>query len=123
MSETVYIAGPMRNRPGFNFDAFFRKQRELEEEGKIVFNPAEHDTQAHPEIDFANNGPLPNGFMREALAWDCARICESDAIYLLDGWFESEGVTRIELPLAEVLGLKVYQEGMVFDDDRFTPYI
>lgn len=108
----VYVAGPMRNIPEFNFPAFNAATAKLRAEGHTVFNPAERDNERHgKDISKGNadgceeRAAKEHGFsLREALADDTAWICrEADAIALLPGWENSKGA-RAELALSEALG-------------------
>lgn len=111
----IYIAGPMRGIPEFNFPAFFRAAKDLREEGHTVFNPAERDNLKHgTDISKGNEtgdesiAAAQHGFnLREALGADLAWICaEADAIALLPGWENSKGA-KAEKVVGEVLGLKI----------------
>ena len=116
----IYIAGPMRGYPEFNFPAFFEAAEHLMELGHSVFNPAERDNDHHGrDISIGNaDGSLEkaaedHGFnLREAMAADCLWICEhADAIYMLHGWEKSKGAIA-ERALAVTIGLKVITQGM-----------
>lgn len=96
----IYLAGPMRGIPEFNFPAFHRWTKMLREEGHEVFSPAERDNEHHG-TDIAKGNATgdeqiavqQHGFsLREALAADLAWICaEAEAIALLPGWEKSSG--------------------------------
>lgn len=43
----LYLAGPMRGIPEFNFPAFMSAAADLRAQGHIVFNPAERDNRVH----------------------------------------------------------------------------
>jgi hypothetical protein len=43
----IYVAGPMRGIPEFNFPAFHDAAARLRNEGHVVFNPAERDIARH----------------------------------------------------------------------------
>ncbi len=114
MVEVVYIAGPMRGIPQFNFPAFYRAEALLNLRGHRAINPAELDQQAGfdpatlPEdYDWQNLDAI--GFsLRDAAKRDLMAIIESaTAILLLPGWENSKGA-RAERAVAEWLGLRVY---------------
>ena len=109
----LYLAGPMRGYPKFNFPAFFSAAKKLREEGHHVFSPAEKDIQKHGNKLWENSkGSLAEaekkGFsLRNALALDLDYICrQADAVALLPGWKKSKGA-RAEKATAEALGLEV----------------
>lgn len=111
----IYLAGPMRGIPEFNFPAFFEATARLRAAGHEVFNPAEKDNEKHgvdiskgnltgSEQEAASN----HGFsLREALGADLAWICaEADAVALLPGWLNSKGATA-EYATAVALNLHI----------------
>lgn len=113
----IYVAGPMRGYKEFNFPAFAKATKALRSQGHEVFNPAERDNEKHGvDISKGNEhgdekvAAAQHGFnLREALAADCAWICEhADAVALLPGWEQSKGAIS-ERALAEALGLRVYE--------------
>lgn len=110
----IYLAGPMRGVPNFNFPAFMRAALELRDMGHEVFNPAERDNEHHGTDISADNptgdekqATKQHGFsLRDALAADMKFICEcADAIALLPGWEKSKGATA-ERATAIALGLE-----------------
>jgi hypothetical protein len=110
----IYVAGPMRGYPEFNFPAFNEATAKLRAEGHDVFNPAERDIERHGGVDISKGNEAGDeriaaemhGFsLREALAEDMAYICrEADAIYMLPGWQQSKGASA-EYATARALGL------------------
>lgn len=109
----VYLAGPMRGRPYFNFPAFKVGARRLRGLGHEVFSPAERDIEAHGEdVNDSATGNLEDvkdsGFsLREALAADTQWIAlQADAVVVLPGWEESKGALA-EVALARALNLPV----------------
>lgn len=113
----VYLAGPMRGYPAFNFPAFHEATRQLRAEGYTVFSPAERDNQHHGTDISAGNltgdeaiAAQQHGFsLREALADDTAWICKhADAIAVLPGWEKSKGATA-ERALGIALGLEIME--------------
>lgn len=111
----IYVAGPMRGIPEFNFPAFNAAAAKLRAAGHFVFNPAEKDNERHgTDISKGNAtgdeklATQQHGFnLREALGLDLQFICaEADAIALLPGWEKSKGATA-EHATAVALGLEV----------------
>lgn len=107
----VYLAGPMRGYPEFNFPAFHEAAAWLRAVGYEVFSPAEHDLNngfdpAGMRGDVAELGPA--GFdLREALRTDLTWICkEADMVVMLPGWEASWGA-QAEVCTARALGLPV----------------
>ncbi len=99
----IYIAGPMRGLPEFNFPAFDAAARRFRKLGWLVYNPAEMDrVSGVHEFTLITN---PQPFLREAMARDCTAICWSDAIGLLPGWQKSSGAGA-EIVLGKLLGLE-----------------
>lgn len=86
----VYIAGPMTGYENFNREAFFEAEKKLRALGHEPRHTARlPDNWAY--MDYIN------------FSLNVMRGCE--AIYLLDGWEKSKGVTEYELPLAKKLNL------------------
>lgn len=111
----IYVAGPMRGIPEFNFPAFNAATAKLREAGHFVFNPAERDNERHgTDISKGNRegdetlAAEMHGFnLREALAEDMDFICRhADAIAMLPGWEGSKGATA-ERATALALGLEI----------------
>jgi hypothetical protein len=106
----IYLAGPMRGLPEFNFPAFDRAAAELRKYSHEVFNPADRDRVA----GFSTEGLTGNedlaelGFsLRDALAADTEYIAKhANAVALLPNWERSPGVAA-EIALAHALGLPV----------------
>ena len=112
--KTVYVAGPMRNYPNYNFPAFFAAQEKLEAEGWKVINPAQIDIDHGFKLedlkdnhDFANEPPETHLF--DIVKRDILALIDCTAIYLLKGWENSQGATA-EKAVAEWLGMKVIYE-------------
>lgn len=91
----VYVAGPMRGIPEFNFPAFDRAANDLRAAGHTVFNPAEMDRA---------DGVVPTvGGISMPFEWYIARdinvICMGlpsdpgpvDCVAVLPGWENSQG--------------------------------
>lgn len=108
----IYIAGPMRGRPDFNFPAFDRTAAKFRALGWDVVSPAEMDR----ELD----GPLAHSNARWTfpvyMDRDIKVLVTCDAIALLYGWEGSLGA-NVELTIARALDLPVYSE----NGSLFTP--
>ena len=94
--KSIYIAGPMSGLPEFNFPAFFEAQKMLEAQGWKVWNPAAKDAEGALDFLATLTGDakraMLNGFnFREAYNWDCDKVINGDAIYMLRGWEVSPG--------------------------------
>ena len=109
----IYLAGPMRGIPQFNFPAFDFAAAKLRAEGHEVFSPADRDRTIHGVV--LEDNPTGDeqiavekvGFsLRKALGDDTAWICASaEAVALLPGWDKSKGAVA-EAALAVALGLE-----------------
>ena len=106
----VYLAGPMRGKPLFNFAEFMRVAMELRDDGHTVLNPAERDLAVgfNPALPIEHPENAAVFTLGAAFEWDFAAIVSADAIVLLEGWRESNG-TQAELVLAMSLGRKVFE--------------
>ena len=113
----LYLAGPMRGYPNFNFPAFDFAAAKLREQGFEVFSPAERDRHIYgSEIEINPTGDEntvtnPECTINDCMSADCEWICRNaDAIALLPGWEKSTGANA-ELALARALGLSVLTLG------------
>lgn len=97
--KRVYLAGPMRGYPKFNYPEFNNVAAVLRGQGYFVFNPAE----AAP-----SKGSTLAQYLMVDLQWIASH---ADMIVLLEGWSKSAGA-KVEKALAEYLGLEVkYKRG------------
>jgi nucleoside 2-deoxyribosyltransferase len=84
----IYLAGPMTDRPRFNFDEFDRHAAMLRGRGHIVISPAEldraegFDPDRH-DLDFFKRG-IAHFIQRDTLA-----ILECDAIAGGAPWYQT----------------------------------
>jgi hypothetical protein len=113
---SIYVAGPMRGLPQFNFPAFDAAAEELRAEGWEVHNPAEHDREMYPDMEswggWANGdaSDCPGFSLSDAMVWDLDKVIHSDAIVLLPGWSSSQGAT-LEFEVARACGKDIYLWG------------
>lgn len=111
----IYIAGPMRGIPQYNFPEFDAAAEKLFNQGWDPVNPAELDRKLgyYPEemLEDSDWNSLPEGFpLKEIVAKDIEALIECDAIYMLAGWEKSKGA-KAEIAVAILLGLEVLFAG------------
>lgn len=113
--KRIYLAGPMRGLPNFNFPRFHAVAKALRMDGHDVFSPAEKDNERHGTDISAGNttgdekiAAQQHGFnLRDALAMDLDYICkQATTIALLPGWEKSTGA-QAEWRTALALGLEI----------------
>lgn len=108
--RTVYIAGPMRGIPDFNFPAFNRVADRLRAEGYSVANPAETSADIVPERFWSWSDLVVQHWVLHAfLKQDFACVLIADVVMVLDGWLGSEGA-RAELFVAQMTGTPIVDE-------------
>ena len=110
----VYIAGPMRGREYYNFRAFDKAAKELQERGFDTISPADMDrlNGFDPFILSPNTNwdGWPTGFdLVACVQRDLCAVINADAIYMLSGWESSKG-SRAEKAVAEWMGHKIMYE-------------
>ena len=113
--KRIYIAGPMRGIPQYNFPAFDEAAEALYNVGWQPVNPADLDRDMGYEPDeFPADHDwtqVPEGFpLKTIVATDIAELVGCDAIYMLRGWGSSRGA-QAELAVAMWLGLEVIFQG------------
>jgi len=115
----IYIAGPMRGYPDWNYKAFNDTEGRLKDNGWDVINPATLDSnyQETADLDATPESFDPDGnedhrsANRKIMKRDVDAICdECSAIYMLRGWQMSQGACA-EFYLACSIGLDIYYEG------------
>ena len=106
----IYLAGPMRGYPAFNFPRFHREAQLLRSMGHTVLSPAEEDEANgfEPEGMTGNENLADLGFnLRQALAYDLDYICnDAEAVVVLPRWHQSSGA-KAEVATARALGIPV----------------
>lgn len=114
----VYIGGPMRGLPQFNFPAFDSLAAWLRRIGWDVANPAEHDravigqdiletAPGYAEGDIGTWVEATGFSFADAMRWDLNEVLKRDGIVLLPGWENSTGA-RYERAVAEAAGKQVW---------------
>ncbi len=101
----IYIAGAMSGIAQNNFPAFFEKEKQLQDAGWEVINPARLDMEAGvTENTEENQWEYQNCAKR-----DIEVLFTCNAIYMLSGFQFSKGACW-ERALATHIGLKKYYE-------------
>lgn len=111
----VYLAGPMRGLPEYNFPTFTKTAQALREKGYEVWSPHEDelDQGFNPRLDSPKT-------IKEYMARDLPAVLQSDVVALLPGWTNSEG-TYIELFVARTCGIDVrLVEDLLADDEGIS---
>lgn len=116
----LYLAGPMRGIPFFNFHAFRAAAALLRADGHVVFSPAEDaEYKFGPELTKHGSGDeyalaetlgiTQQAFRRRVFTDNLWWLCTSaDGIALLQGWEKSTGA-QAERAVAEALGLHIME--------------
>lgn len=110
-NRRIYIAGPMRGIPKYNYPTFDRVAGTLRKQGAEAVSPADLDREAGFNIDdlpgdWDWNGLPPGWDMNGVIERDLKALKECAAIWMLDGWQNSVGATA-EYHLAKWLGLNI----------------
>jgi hypothetical protein len=110
---TVYIAGPMRGIPHFNFPAFDAKKAELTGMGYKVISPADLDREVgidgDTDLDHLS-AEETRKVLNGCILRDVHAIAERcDLLYVLKGWETSKGCA-VEIALAKFLGMGIIYE-------------
>ena len=113
MRKRIYIAGPMRGIPKYNFPNFILAKARLSADWDVV-SPVDLDaTVGFDAMSLPDNTEwfeVPPGFdLNAAVKRDLDALQTCDAIYLLDFWWNSTGA-KAELAVARWLGLQILQE-------------
>jgi nucleoside 2-deoxyribosyltransferase len=102
----VYLAGPMRGFPQFNFPEFDRWAGILRDLGFAVISPAEMDREAGIDEKTLSDADITQQMKREFMSRDCEAVCQADAVAVMPGWDKSHGA-MIEVSLASVISIPV----------------
>jgi hypothetical protein len=114
--EIWYIAGPMRGRPGLNWENFDRVARKIRELGHTAINPADIDRLAGRTVaEYEAMDPKElDEAARRCIEQDKKIVALCDGIVLLEDWHYSEGA-REELGVALANGLSIAVEPLVVE--------
>lgn len=105
----LYLAGPMRGIPLFNYPAFDEAKETLVSRGHDVYSPADIDRDAGEDYSATRdpNSTFTPDELREFLERDLRALAQCDGVVLLPGWKTSKGAL-LEVAAANFLGLKTY---------------
>lgn len=103
----LYIAGPMRGYPCFNFPAFDQAAEYLVLQGHEAVSPAQMDRDEFGWAECPDTNVSDTFDVEDALRRDFLAILASDGILLLPGWEHSTGA-RAERFVAETTGKLVF---------------
>jgi uncharacterized protein DUF4406 len=103
----IYIGGPIRGWPLYNFPAFEAATDAVRSLGHEVFSPAERDLSKgfNPELTIEEQGFSVREAMEEDLTWITRH---AEALVMLPLWECSKGANA-EAWTAWALGLPVYE--------------
>ncbi len=100
----IYIAGPMRGIPDWNFPAFDAAVERWTREGYQAFSPAITGRALGYK---STNMQLSQEDLKHVMIVDISCIYRADGLALLPGWEHSRGVA-VELALAQFLRMQIY---------------
>jgi hypothetical protein len=101
--RSIYIAGPMRGYPRYNFDAFHNAEKVLELDWNVL-NPARVDEEDGFDPD---HDVVTPDMMEKFILRDLDMVLRVNAIAVLPGWEKSTGANA-EVALAKWRGIPVY---------------
>jgi len=107
MGKRVYVAGPMRGYPKWNFPAFDRNAEFLASQGFEPVSPADLDRQ----MGFDENDEsvvFGEQEFHEAMLRDYEALVRCDAIAFIPGWEKSTGAA-LERAFAGKINLEMYR--------------
>lgn len=114
----IYISGPMRNRPFYNFEEFDQATRVLQKLGHKPWSPADGDRALgfdalKCDIPGIERGCIPDGAsglppLKDLVLLDTVHLIASDGLVTLRDWWTSVGA-RAEYALGCFLGLQIFR--------------
>jgi hypothetical protein len=116
----LYLAGPMRNKPLYNFPAFDRVCWWLRDRGHTPISPHELDRLTGINEYVLTDSDITPAMVRNFFHRDLGMILtEAEGVVVLRGWEQSAGA-KAEVALALVLGLPIFDELMCHLDVTLT---
>jgi hypothetical protein len=111
LNMIVYISGPMRSKPNFNYSTFQEVEKALYCGDPPMFAGIEDYTVINPAGNFDGDKTLP---VFRYMQRDLEQVLSADVIVLLPDWDKSEGA-KIEVAVAKATGKRFYQ-AVPYDD-------
>jgi hypothetical protein len=106
----LYVAGPMRGKPKFNFTKFDEVCARIRKAGHVAIGPQELDRLCGLDENTMRDGDVTPQMIRNFMRRDTLMILdEAEGVCVLDGWELSSGA-RAEVALALMLRLPVFDE-------------
>lgn len=112
----VYLAGPMKGLPQFNFPEFNEAAKRLRECRYEVWNPAEKDIELDG-FDPATDTPRSISYY---MTRDLPAVLQSDFVAALPDWRRSKGAC-LEIHVARECGIPVYEYWPLGDGFSLDP--
>ena len=104
--KEIYISGPLTDTPDWR-ERFAAAYARLKEAGwGVVHNPVDISDGVDTAWQALGKRPKYADYMRA----DLAMLIRCGAVYMLEGWESSRGA-KLELGVAEALGMDIYYEG------------
>lgn len=104
--KRIYVAGPMRGYPEYNFKAFLAAGKDLTGKGWEVICPAQKDM----DEGFDPKTPqhtLTDKDLEAFIVRDIHMVLSADAVCVLPGWEKSRGVA-VEVAIAKYSDMPIY---------------
>lgn len=106
----IYLGGPMRGIPLYNFPAFDAAAAKMRENGDVVISPADLDREAgfDPLVNDKEWTKWTKEEIAEVILRDVVALATCDRLVLLPGWEHSHGVA-MEMAVARMLSIPVFK--------------
>lgn len=111
-SVRVYISGPMRGKPFYNYAAFDDAAATLVENGHTPISPA--DSSRRIAVEAGLDPTLESSYAKIPIETyiedDIIAMRHAEVVVLLPGWRNSKGA-RVEMAYARCRGIPIYTLG------------
>lgn len=110
--KTIYLCGPMRSIPLYNFPAFDKARDGLKAIGYSVISPADLDRECGFDPSTGDADNWNNDEVHACVKRDIEAILECDWVITLPGWEKSIGA-KAEVGVAKWLRKPVHELGEI----------